>query len=343
VTTQLEPPAPELTTVADDEAVVHEGLDVRRYEGLEPGTPQEIEGFRFTTLPRLGRHLATFATVNDVHFGENGAGHITGIDTGPVFFTEPGETPYPEFMNQGAAEEIAAIDPDLLVVKGDLTSNGTEEEYQAFLDVYGSFGDRLLHVRGNHDSYHGATYAAWPFQRADLPGCTVALVDTSIDAHANGRFSVEQAEWLDAVAAEADRPVLVFGHHQPWSPDSNQRPENYFGIVPDDSERLVDVIARRPSILGYFCGHTHRNRVRFFSATGPVPFAEVACVKDYPGTWAEYRVHEGGILHIHRRISTPEALAWTEKTRHMFAGAYAAYALGQLRDRAFAMHAGARA
>jgi 3',5'-cyclic-AMP phosphodiesterase len=278
-----------------------------------------------------------------VHFGEDGAGHITGIDAGPVFRSEPGEPPYPEMTNDGAIEEISAIDADLVVVKGDLTSEGTVEEYQAFLDAYGVFGDRLLHVRGNHDSYHGGEFAAWPTQRVDLPGVTVALVDTSVLAHANGRFSQTQAEWLDTVAAEADRPVLVFGHHQPWSPHSRQRPDNYFGIVPDDSERLVDVIARRPSILGYFCGHTHRNRVRFIAATGPVPFVEVACVKDYPGTWAEYRVFEGAILHIHRRISTPEALAWTEKTRHMFAGAYAEYAFGSLGDRSFAMHADARA
>jgi hypothetical protein len=75
--------------------------------------------------------------------------------------------------------------------------------------------------------------------------------------------------------------------------------------------------------------------VRRFEATGTVPFVEVACVKDYPGAWAEYRVHEGGILQIHRRISTPEALAWTEKTRHMYAGLYRDYAFGELADRCF--------
>ena len=91
-------------------------------------------------------------------------------------------------------------------------------------------------------------------------------------------------------------------HHYPWSPDAGARPDSYFGIHPDASERLVEVIARRPSIIGYFAGHTHRNRVRHFSATGTVPFVEVACMKDFPGTWAEYRVFEGGILQVHHRI-----------------------------------------
>jgi 3',5'-cyclic AMP phosphodiesterase CpdA len=165
------------------------------------------------------------------------------------------------------------------------------------------------------------------------------VIDTTDPLRTPGRVTAEQAEWLDDLAASADRPVLVFGHHHPWSPDSADRPDTYFGILPDSAERLVDVVARRPGILGYFAGHTHRNRVRRFSTTGERPWAEVACVKDYPGTWAEYRVFEGGVLQVHRRISTPAALAWTEKTRDMYAGTYAAYALGGLTDRCFAMPA----
>ena len=53
--------------------------------------------------------------------------------------------------------------------------------------------------------------------------------------------------------------------------------------------QLVAVAARRRAIVGYFAGHTHRNRVRRISSTGDRPWVEVACVKDYPGTWAEYR------------------------------------------------------
>jgi hypothetical protein len=174
-----------------------------------------------------------------------------------------------------------------------------------------------------------------------LPGVKLAVIDTSIPGKASGGVAAETLAWLDQLAADADRPVLVFGHHHAWNPDSRDRPEAYFGINPDDSERLVDVVARRPRIAGYFAGHTHRNRVRHFSATGPVPWVEVACVKDFPGAWAEYRVHEGGILQIFRRISAPEALAWSHKTRDMYGGIYEEYAFGELDDRCFAIATGA--
>jgi 3',5'-cyclic-AMP phosphodiesterase len=328
----------ELTTVADDEAVVHDGLEARRYDGLAPDTQHEIEGFSFRTLPRLGERLATIATVNDVHFGEEECGVVDGLDMGPVLRAAPGADPYPEVMNRAAIAEMATIDPDVVIVKGDLTCNGTDAEYAAFLAAYEpAFGERLVHVRGNHDGYHGGTYAAFPTQRIDLPGATLAVLDTTDPGRTPGRITPEQAEWLDDVAASAGQAVLVFGHHHPWSPDSAERPEGYFGILPDSADRLVDVVARHPNVLGYFAGHTHRNRVRHFSATGDRPWVEVACVKDYPGTWAEYRVFEGGVLQVHRRISTPEAMAWSEATRHMYAGTYAEYALGDLSDRCFAM------
>ncbi|MCU1429304.1 MAG: Calcineurin-like phosphoesterase, partial [Actinomycetia bacterium] len=65
------------------------------------------------------------------------------------------------------------------------------------------------------------------------------------------------------------------------------------------------------------------------------PVVEVACVKDYPGAWAEYRLHEGGYTQLVRRIAAPDAMAWTERTRHMFADLYRDYALGSLADRCF--------
>ena len=51
--------------------------------------------------------------------------------------------------------------------------------------------------------------------------------------------------------------------------------------------------------------------------------------------WAKYRVFEGGILQVHRRLSSSEALAWSEKCRGLFWGMYPGYGLGRLEDRCF--------
>jgi hypothetical protein len=40
-----------------------------------------------------------------------------------------------------------------------------------------------------------------------------------------------------------------------------------------------------------------------------VPFVEVACTKDYSGSWGEYRVCEGGYTQVVRRVAAPDAMA----------------------------------
>jgi Icc protein len=324
----------EITTVADDLIVTHEGLTVRRFTGLPPDTVVAVDGTEARTLPRPpGELLTRVATVNDVHFGEVECGRLDDSTLGPILRVADGEEAYPEVMNRGAVTEIDAIEPAAVIVKGDLSASGLPEEFDAFASAYGHFGARLHVIRGNHDAYDGqGDYAGDRF--VDLPGVRLALLDTARAQRAGGSLDAAQVEWLDTVAAESDRPVLVMGHHHPWL--GGRRHDDYFGIHPDPSEALLAVVARRRRIAGYFAGHTHRNRVRYHATTGPVPFVEVACVKDFPGSWAEYRVFEGGILQVHHRISSPDALAWSERCRGLYADFgldYVAYAFGALSDR----------
>ena len=271
-----------------------------------------------------------------MHFGEVECGRLgTPEELGPILSSAPGAEPYPNVMNLAAIDELRALDADAVVVKGDLTAEGTDAEYQAFLDAYLRLGARMHHVRGNHDAMISDQIAVEAPRSIILPGVTLAVLDTVRPGSEHGRITRPQLEWLEALAAVSSTPVLVFGHHHPWDPSSSSRNEQYFGINPDDSEALCGVITRCEAIGGYFAGHTHRNRVRHFDAARRVPIVEVACVKDYPGAWAEYRVHEGGYTQLVRRISAPAAMAWTEQTRHMFAGLYRDYALGAQGDRSF--------
>ena len=58
-------------------------------------------------------------------------------------------------------------------------------------------------------------------------------------------------------------------------------------------------------------------------------------MKDYPGVWAGYVVHEGGLRQVVRRVAPHDCLTWTEKTRHVMLGAWQAFAPGTLADRCF--------
>jgi predicted phosphodiesterase len=340
------------TRVGDHEVTTTGPRHVARVTGLEPDTeyPLEVEGAppapflpaRVTTLFRPpGRLLATVATANDTHLGEIEAGRTGDPATdaiGPIMRSAPDEPPYPETMNRAVVDEMRALDPDVVVVKGDLTAIGSDDEYAAFLAVYGRLGDRMHHVRGNHDALLDPTMAVedapYPIE---LDGVTLAVLDTVIPGTDAGQLAPDQVQWLDDLAAQHRDPILVFGHHHCWNVDAARRPDGpYFGIRPSDSQALVDLFGRHEHLVGYFAGHTHTNRVRRFAAAHHRPFAEVGCTKDYPGAWAEYRIYEGGYTQVMRRVTAPAAFDWSERCRSMIQGVYGELVLGPLEHRCFA-------
>jgi 3',5'-cyclic-AMP phosphodiesterase len=316
--------------------------------GLEPdteyrvavdGAPDDpfLPGSVRTLAVPSGKRLGTLATVNDVHFGEVECGRVHDDDAvGPVLRALPGEPPYPETMNRAAIAEIATLAPDAVLAKGDLTSLGTTDEYEAFLAAYGQLGPSFRHVRGNHDAMIDPTMALQgaPYV-IDVGGVTLAVLDTVLPGSERGQITREQLGWLGEAAGATSGAVLVFGHHHLWDLDASDRSVAYFGVNPDDSEALGTVVAAHENIVGYFAGHTHRNRVRRSERARRVPFVEISCTKDYPGAWAEYGLYEGGFTQVVRRISAPAALDWSERTRPMYHGLYRAYALGELGHRCF--------
>jgi 3',5'-cyclic-AMP phosphodiesterase len=346
VVTFTTPPGERVTTRVGEHEVATEGPfhDVR-IGGLDPATTYdlEVEGAvsdgrwlpaQVRTLARPhGRLLATVATANDVHFGETECGKTGDPATdaiGPVLHSELGELPYPETMNGAIVDEMLVLDPEVVVVKGDLTDTGRAEEYQSFLDCYGRLGERMHHVRGNHDAIRdpqmareGAPYAIV------LDGVTLAVLDTTVPGWVGGGLDSEQRGWLDELARDTPDPVLVFAHHPAFNHDPN------YGLSAEDHVALLDVVARRENIVGYLAGHTHSNHVVRDPRGRGVPCVEVACAKDYPGAWAEYRIHEGGYTQVMRRVAAPAAREWSERARHMIQGIYRDLVLGGIDDRCF--------
>ena len=104
------------------------------------------------------------------------------------------------------------------------------------------------------------------------------------------------------------------------------------GIPAAEAHRALTALgAANPRTL-VTSGHTHRHRRRH---VGPVTVTEVGSTKDFPGTWAGYEVHEGGIVQTVRRIAEPSCIRWTDHTRRAALGVWQLWAPGRLADRCF--------
>ena len=244
-------------------------------------------------------------------------------------------------MNRGAIAEIAAIDPD-----------GRRGEGRPHLDGHGrgvpGLPRRLRRRSATGCTTSGATTRATttppspPTRRSwsTCPACSLAVIDTSLDGRAPAACRPRRSTWLDDLAASGDGPPILRVRPPPRvEPRVGQPPRQLLRHQPR-RQRAAGRAGRpaAPASAGYFAGHTHRNRVRRFGLDrATCRGSRSRRSRSSPGSWAEYRVYEGGILQIHRRISSPEALEWTEKTRHLYADTYFDYSFGELGDRCFAI------
>ncbi len=344
-----------------------------RIESLEPSTSYRIEiavagaaaaaPSRYfpesvETLPGTSaRQVASIASLNDLHFGEPRFGGSIDADGdyGPATAEFPDvkesddDVPYWLAMNEDAVTDINALGVDATIIKGDIADRGRPEQFEVARRVFGGLKAPHHAFLGNHDHYallegqevDGYDLLGQPRapRTLDLGGWRMVLCDSVEPGEHHGVFPQERLAWLADVLAEtraANIATLLFTHHQPVPPEHFDRFPNSIGMIPEHSLRLFDLLGEHPQVRAVLIGHTHRNRVRRYPASGRIPFVEVNCVKDYPGGFAHYRLFDDGHFRQEvRRTSSARALAHSTRCRDFFNGGYRDFSLGSLANRCF--------
>lgn len=319
-------------------------------EGLTPSTTYDLTVEspggqrrlveRLTTLPPPpGRLLSKFATISDLHIGERGFGISHTIED--VFpLPENGES-YTLRCARAALDEAERWGAEAVIVKGDLTGDGEPVEFREVGRLLAGVTIPVEVTLGNHEFHDrmsdpfsllaeaGIKVPTEPWA-LDLPGVRVILGHTWVPQKRFGQMPSEQRRQIVDLAAEAPAAAFVALHHQPqrWR-IANQYPP---GIPGPEAVALLDALAAVNPATLIASGHTHRHRLHHH---GPLLAVEVGSTKDYPGTWAGYAVHEGGIRQVVRRIAAPSAIAWTESTYWALGGVWGWWAPGAMDDRCF--------
>ncbi len=293
------------------------------------------------TTPALppGERLARFATMSDLHLGSDKFGLIfkmreeAGVDVA-----------HPMRCAVAAGREAQEWGAEQIVLKGDLTHHTRAEEWPQLEELVRGFSVPYLFTLGNHDrqpkkkgidtdkglANAGLDFA--PVAHFDLPGIRILAADTSIPDKGHGTTTQITDEVCDLLRS-SDRPVFLGIHHHleqfalPWFWPP--------GIPTWEGVPFLNAIRSANPRLMVSCGHTHRNRA--YVRKG-VLISEVASPKDFPGVWGGYTVYESGITQTVRRVATPSAIAWTDKTRKAVGGIWSMWAPGYLDQRCFTYH-----
>lgn len=333
--------AVDLDEVAPVGAAVLDGLPAGRRLVIRASGPAlghaSIERSATTLASPPGEELVRIATIGDLHFGTRVFGH-----RGTIVERPRPEVAHPLRCAQAAADEAVAWGASRMVAKGDLTNVGRIGEWRAYARFVAGLPIPVDAIPGNHDRYdrrfdvddalavHHLSIAR-PLLVRDLPGLRTVLVDTTIPGRNRGRVTPVLDDLLDAAAdAPRDGGVLVVLHHQL---QAHLLPEGWpIGIDHRESVALLDRLgATHPNVV-VTSGHTHRHR-RWDHAG--VTATQVGSTKDYPGVWAGYAVHEGGLRQVVRRVARPDCIAWTEHSARAAFGAWRYVAPGPLRARCF--------
>lgn len=157
--------------------------------------------------------------------------------------------------------------PDVVVITGDLTECGLDQEYahltrllRKYLslpvfvipgnhDRRGSLREGLKHLPGVTSHPHYVQYAV-----DDYP-VRLVMLDTLVPGAGHGEMHAEQLEFLDrTLAAVPDKPTIIAMHHPPFACGISHMDR----INLRDSAAFAAIVARHPQVERIICGHHHR-------------------------------------------------------------------------------------
>ncbi|HTT94523.1 MAG TPA: phosphodiesterase [Solirubrobacterales bacterium] len=154
---------------------------------------------------------------------------------------------------------------DALVISGDLTQNGTAEEYARLRELVAPLDLEPHVLPGNHDLRGvlreafalpgtGAEHVSYA---VDLGPLRLVCLDSTIPGAEGGALDEGRVEWLEAtLAAERELPTVIAMHHPPLATAVPAFDE--IGLAPASRAALGEVLGRHPQVLRVIAGHVHR-------------------------------------------------------------------------------------
>ena len=250
--------------------------------------------------------------------------HISDVHAGEVTFQHA--------VMAKVVDDINAMDPDIVIIAGDLTAAGYEDEYAAAAAIVAQIEPPKVIIPGNHDArnvgwvhfehYFGPRFsrfrAAFPPERAErlrASGFTVVGVDSSEPDVNEGRVGRDRYAWIRSQYQDDDDIKIFAIHHHLVSIPGTGRERN---IVTDAGDLLAQLTKIDIELI--VSGHKH---VPFFWGVNGILIANSGtCATKRlrgltPSSWNEFEVDASTIkVFLHYPDGRRElSVIFSRKTR----------------------------
>jgi len=167
-----------------------------------------------------------------------------------------------------AIQQINALDPDFVVICGDLVNHPNDSTYAALLKITRKLKMKCYPVPGNHDVGNVPNDTTLAYYRKTIGkdyydftynGYLFMMTDTQLWKVDVENESAKQDQWFKETLtnqAAGHKPVFVVGHI-PLYVDSVDEQEQYFNFPPDKREELLSLF-KQYNVAAFLTGHTHK-------------------------------------------------------------------------------------
>ncbi len=191
--------------------------------------------------------------ITDPHLGRHPGEELLGLDTDESFL---------DVLHTLKQREA---DADLLVVTGDIASDGQVQAYQRFLKLTRQFlSNPIAWLAGNHDLdsvMRQFPPSAVKRDYVELEHWQIIMLDSSVPGHEHGDVTQSEILRLQEILTRCQKPALVFVHHQPV-PVGCEWIDQY---VIKNADQLLDMLAQFPQVKALSWGHVHQEFVSSYA------------------------------------------------------------------------------
>lgn len=163
---------------------------------------------------------------------------------------------------------LALTQPDLLLVTGDISHDGTVASYARFAElVRNVFAGQVLALPGNHDAgaalaqtlgAHHAILAVRGIAHLDLPNGRVIAIDSHQDDQAPAHLAPGVLVQLQELVETAAQPLLLALHHPLLPVGAPWLDKDRLQVVLPQGQSLLEWLGNRSLVRAVVFGHVHQ-------------------------------------------------------------------------------------